>query len=104
MQMYLSIIVTAFLFSYWLFKKKFKAKPLSIPINVETGDIIHGAFGSLLANLSLHQMYIDVMAGILLYLAYQFAGFLRKGDAVDKDIATFTAGYFGTLIMGGIKL
>ena len=102
--MYLSIAVTAFLFSYWLFKKRYKARPFKLPINVETGDVIHGAFGSLLANLSLRGMYIDVMAGILLYLAYQFAGFLRKGDAVDKDIATFTAGYFGTLVVGGVPL
>jgi len=102
--MYLSIIVTAFLFSYWIFKKKFRARPLNLPINVETGDIIHGAFGSLLANLSLHGMYVDVMVGVLLYLAYQFAGFLRKHDTIDKDIATFVAGYFGTIIVGGIPL
>jgi len=102
--MYLSIIVTAFLFSYWFFKKKFKAKPLSLPINVETGDIIHGAFGSLLANLSLHGMYIDVMVGVLLYLAYQFTEFAVKQDTIHKDIATFVAGYFGTLIVGGISL
>jgi len=102
--MYLSVIVTAFLFSYWFFKKKFRARPLSLPINVETGDIIHGAFGSLLANLSLHGMYVDVMVGVLLYLAYQFAGFLRKHDTIDKDIATFVAGYFGTIIVGGIQL
>ena len=102
--MYLSLIVTAFLFSYWFFKKRFKSIPLKLPINVETGDIIHGAFGSLLANLSLHQMYVDVMIGVLLYLAYQFAGFIRKNDIVDKDIATFVAGYFGTLVVGGIPL
>jgi hypothetical protein len=102
--MYLSITVTAFLFSYWLFKKRFKAKPLSLPINVETGDIIHGAFGSLLANLSLHQMYVDVMVGVLLYLAYQFTEFAVKQDTIYKDIATFVAGYFGTIIMGGIPL
>ena len=102
--MYLSVAVTAFLFSYWLIRKRYRVRPFKLPINVETGDIIHAAFGSLLANLSLHGMYIDVMAGILLYLAYQFAGFLRKGDAVDKDIATFTAGYFGTIITGGIPL
>jgi len=102
--MYLSIAVTALLFSYWLLRKRYKMRPLKLPVNVETGDIIHAAFGSLLANLSLHGMYIDVMVGILLYLAYQFAGFLRKGDAVDKDIATFTAGYFGTIITGGIPL
>ena len=102
--MYLSVVITAFLFSYWFFKKRYKVKPLTLPINVETGDIIHGAFGSLLANLSLHQMYVDVMVGVLLYLAYQFAGFLRKHDTVDKDIATFMAGYFGTIVIGGIPL
>jgi len=102
--MYLSVIITAFLFSYWFFRKKFRARTLSLPINVETGDIIHGAFGSLLANLSLHGMYVDVMVGVLLYLAYQFAGFLRKHDTIDKDIATFVAGYFGTIIVGGIPL
>jgi len=102
--MYLSIAVTAFLFSYWYLKKRYKIRPLKLPISAETGDIIHGAFGSLLANLSLRGMYVDVMAGMLLYLAYQFAGFLRKGDTVDKDIATFTAGYFGTIVIGGIPL
>jgi len=102
--MYLSVIITAFLFSYWLFKKKFRARPLGLPINVETGDVIHGAFGSLLANLSLHGMYVDVMVGVLLYLAYQFTEFYVKQDAIYKDIATFTAGYFGTIIAGGIPL
>jgi len=103
--MYLSVVVTAFLFSYWFFKKKFRAKPLQLPINVETGDVIHGAFGSLLANLSLHQMYIDVMVGVLLYLAYQFTEFaVKQQDAIYKDIATFTAGYFGTIVAGGIPL
>lgn len=102
--MYLSLIVTAFLFSYWFFKKRFKARPLKLPVDVQTGDIIHGAFGSLLANLSLNQMYVDVMIGVLLYLAYQFTGFIRKNDTVDKDIATFVAGYFGTLVAGGIPL
>ena len=104
MQMYLSVAVTAFLFSYWLFKKRYKARPFKLPVNVETGDVIHAAFGSLLANLSLHQMYVDVMVGVLLYLAYQFAGYLRKGDTVDKDVATFVAGYFGTLIVGSTPL
>jgi hypothetical protein len=102
--MYLPLIVTAFLFSYWFFKKRFKAKPLGLPINVQTGDIIHGAFGSLLANLSMHQMYVDVMVGVLMYLAYQFTEFAVKHDEVYKDIATFTAGYFGTLAVGGIPL
>jgi hypothetical protein len=102
--MYLSLIVTAFLFSYWFFKKRFKARPFQLPINVETGDIIHGAFGSLLANLSLHQMYVDVMVGVLLYLAYQFTEFAVKHDTIHKDIATFVAGYFGTIIAGGIPL
>jgi hypothetical protein len=102
--MYLSVILTAFLFSYWFFKKRFRVRPLQLPINVEAGDIIHGAFGSLLANLSLHQMYIDVMVGVLLYLAYQFTEFYIKHDAIHKDIATFMAGYFGTLIAGGIPL
>lgn len=102
--MYLSLIVTAFLFSYWFFKNRFKARPLKLPVDVQTGDIIHGAFGSLLANLSLNQMYVDVMIGVLLYLAYQFTGFIRKNDTVDKDIAAFVAGYFGTLIVGGIPL
>jgi hypothetical protein len=102
--MYLSIAVTAFLFSYWFFKKRYNVKPFRLPVDVQTGDIIHGGFGSLLANLSLHGMYVDMMVGVLLYLAYQFAGFLRKGDTVDKDIATFVAGYFGTIIVGGIPL
>jgi len=102
--MYLPLIVTAFLFSYWFFKKKYKARPFQLPIDVQTGDIIHGAFGSLLANLSLHQMYIDVMVGVLLYLAYQFTEFAVKHDEIHKDIATFMAGYFGTLIVGGIPL
>lgn len=102
--MYLSLIVTAFLFSYWFFKKRFKARPLKLPVDVQTGDIIHGAFGSLLANLSLNQMYVDVMVGVLLYIVYQFIGFIRKNDTVDKDIATFVAGYFGTLVVGGIPL
>jgi len=100
--MYLSVIATAFLFSYWFFKKKFRARPLSLPINVETGDIIHGAFGSLLANLSLHGMYVDTMVGVLMYLAYQFTEFAVKQDTIYKDIATFVAGYFGTIIVGGI--
>jgi len=102
--MYLSVVITAFLFSYWLFKKRFRARPLTLPINVETGDVIHGAFGSLLANLSLHGMYVDVMVGVLLYLAYQFTEFYVKQDAIYKDIATFTAGYFGTIVAGGIPL
>ena len=102
--MYLSIIATALLFSYWFFKKRYKVRPFKLPINVETGDVIHGAFGSLLANLSLHQMYIDVMVGVLLYLAYQFTEFVVKQDTIYKDIATLMAGYFGTIILGGIPL
>jgi hypothetical protein len=102
--MYLSIAVTVFLFSYWVLRKKFRVKPLSLPINVETGDIIHAAFGSLLANLSLHLMQFDVFIGTVLYLVYQYAGYLRKKDTIDKDIATFIAGYFGTLLAGGVKL
>jgi len=99
-----SIVITAVLFSYWLYKKVRNPKPFQFPINVQTGDVIHGAFGSLLANLSLHQMYIDVMVGVLLYLAYQFTEFAVKQDAIYKDIATFTAGYFGTIVTGGIPL
>jgi hypothetical protein len=102
--MYLSVIITALLFSYWLFKKRFKSRPLSLPINIETGDVIHGAFGSLLANLSLHGMYVDVMVGVLMYLAYQFTEFAVKQDTIYKDIATFMAGYFGTIIAGGMPL
>jgi len=102
--MYLSVVITAFLFSYWFFKKRFRTRPFQLPINVETGDIIHGAFGSLLANISLHGMYVDVMVGVLLYLAYQFTEFYVKQDAIYKDIATFTAGYFGTIIAGGVQL
>jgi hypothetical protein len=49
-------------------------------------------------------MYIDVMVGVLLYLAYQFTEFAVKQDAIYKDIATFTAGYFGTIVAGGIPL
>ena len=102
--MYLSVVITAFLFSYWFFKKRFRTRPFQLPINVETGDIIHGAFGSLLANISLHGMYVDVMVGVLLYLAYQFTEFYVKQDAIYNDIATYTAGYFGTIIAGGVQL
>jgi len=41
---------------------------------------------------------------VLLYLAYQFTEFYVKQDTIYKDIATFTAGYFGTIIAGGIPL
>jgi hypothetical protein len=102
--MHLSVAVTALLFTYWLLKKRYRIRPFKLPIDVQTGDVIHGAFGSLLANLSLYGMYVDVAVGVLLYLAYQFAGFLRKNDTVDKDIATFTAGYFSTLILSTVKL
>jgi len=102
--MYLSLALTAFLFSYWFFKKRFRVRPFQLPIDVQTGDIIHAAFGSLLANLSLHGMYVDVMVGVLLYLAYQLSEFAVKHDTIHKDIATFMAGYFGTIIAGGIPL
>jgi hypothetical protein len=49
-------------------------------------------------------MYVDVMIGVLLYLAYQFAEFIIKQDTIHKDIATFMAGYFGTLVAGSIPL
>jgi len=49
-------------------------------------------------------MYIDVMVGVLLYLAYQFTEFAVNRDTIHKDIATFTAGYFGTIVAGGIPL
>ena len=104
MQMYLSIAVTVFLFSYWLLRKRYKVHSLRLPANMETGDVIHSAFGSLLANLSIHGMHIDVMAGIVLYLAYQVASFLKKSSTISKDIATFTAGYFSTLIVSRIPL
>jgi hypothetical protein len=100
----ISIVITAVLFSYWLYKKLAKPRTFQFPINIKTGDIIHGAFGSLLANLSLHGMYVDVMVGVLLYLTYQFTEFAVKQDTIYKDIATFTAGYFGTLVVGGIPL
>jgi hypothetical protein len=102
--MYLSVVVTAVLFSYWFLRKRYKVKPLKLPVDVQTGDIIHAAFGSLLANLSLHSMQFDAFIGTILYLAYQTAGYLRKRDTIDKDIATFVAGYFGTLLTGGVKL
>jgi len=102
--MYLPVAITAFLFSYWLFKKKYKTRPFKLPVDIQSGDVVHGAFGSLLANLSLKGMYIDVMAGILLYLTHQFAVFIRNNDAIDRDIATFTAGYFGTLVSSFIGL
>jgi len=99
-----SIVITAVLFSYWLYKKVRNPKPLQFPINVQTGDVIHSAFGSLLANLSIQGHMFDVAVGIILYLAYQFTEFAVKQDAIYKDIATFTAGYFGTIVAGGIPL
>jgi hypothetical protein len=100
----ISIVITAVLFSYWLYKKLAKPRTFQFPIDIQTGDVIHGAFGSLLANLSLHVMYVDVMVGVLLYLTYQFTEFAVKQDTIYKDIATFMAGYFGTLVVGGIPL
>jgi len=102
--MYLSVVITAFLFSYWFFKKRFKVKPLQLPINVETGDIIHGAFGSLLANLSMQGHLFDVTVGVIMYLAYQIFEWTVKKDAIYKDIATFVAGYFITLTAKYIPL
>ena len=99
-----SIVITAVLFSYWLYKKVRNPKPLQFPINVQTGDVIHSAFGSLLANLSIQGHMFDVAVGIILYLAYQFTEFAVKQDAIYKDIATFTAGYFGTIVAGSIPL
>ena len=99
-----SIVITAVLFSYWLYKKVAKPRPFQFPINVQTGDVIHSAFGSLLANLSIQGHMFDVAVGIILYLAYQFTEFAVKQDAIYKDIATFTAGYFGTIVAGGIPL
>jgi hypothetical protein len=101
---YLSVALTAFLFTYWLLRRKRKIRPLSLPVDVPTSDTIHAVFGSLLANLSLHGMQFDAFIGTVLYLAYQTAGYLHKRDTIDKDIATFTAGYFLTLITGGVKL
>ena len=99
-----SIVITAVLFSYWLYKKVRNPKPFQFPINVQTGDVIHSAFGSLLANLSMQGHMFDVAVGVILYLAYQFTEFAVKQDSIYKDIATFTAGYFGTIVAGGIPL
>jgi hypothetical protein len=44
------------------------------------------------------------MVGVLMYLAYQLVEFAVKHDAIYKDIATFMAGYFGTIIAGGVPL
>jgi len=87
-------VITNTLFFLWLFSKRFKRPMIRI---VEGGDIVHATYGSLLASLSLNGMYFDVSIGILLYLAYQTAGYVRKRDAVDKDIATFVGGYFVTV-------
>jgi len=92
-----SIIITAVLFSYWLYRKIRNPRTLQLPINVQTGDVIHSAFGSLLANLSMQGHLFDVAVGVLLYLAYQVTEFMMKRDTIYKDIATFTAGYFITL-------
>jgi len=92
-----SIIITAILFSYWLYRKIRNSRPLQLPINVQTGDVIHSAFGSLLANLSMQGHLFDVAVGVLLYLAYQVTEWMVKKDTIYKDIATFTAGYFITL-------
>ena len=92
-----SIIITAVLFSYWLYKKAAKPKPFQFPIDIQTGDVIHSAFGSLLANLSIQGHLFDVAVGVLLYLAYQITEWIMKKDTIYKDIATFTAGYFITL-------
>jgi hypothetical protein len=99
-----SIVITAVLFSYWLYKKIKNPKPLQFPINVQTGDVIHSAFGSLLANLSMQGHMFDVAVGVILYLAYQIFEWTVKKDTIYKDIATFTAGYFGTIVAGGIPL
>ena len=87
-------VLTGVFFSLWLLSIRVKRPMFKI---VEGGDIIHTAYGSLLASLSLNGMYFDVSIGILLYLAYQTAGYVRKKDAVDKDIATFVGGYFITI-------
>jgi len=92
-----SIIITAVLFSYWLYKKVRNPKPFQFPINIQTGDVIHSAFGSLLANLSMQGHMFDVAVGVVLYLAYQIFEWTVKKDTIYKDIATFTAGYFITL-------
>jgi cytochrome bd-type quinol oxidase subunit 1 len=44
------------------------------------------------------------MVGVFMYLAYQFTEFVVKQDTIYKDIATFMAGYFGTIIAGGVPL
>jgi Pyruvate/2-oxoacid:ferredoxin oxidoreductase gamma subunit len=100
----ISIVITAVLFSYWLYKKLAKPRTFQFPIDIQTGDIIHGAFGSLLANLSMQGYLFDVMVGVLLYLTYQFTEFAVKQDTIYKDIATFTAGYFATIVSKYIPL
>jgi len=87
-------VIVGIFFSFWLFSKRIKRPMFKI---VEGGDIIHTAYGSLLASLSLNGMYFDVTIGILMYLAYQTAGYVRKKDTIDKDIATFAGGYFATV-------
>jgi len=99
-----SIVITAILFSYWLYKKATKSRPLQFPIDVQTGDVIHSAFGSLLANLSMQGHLFDVAIGVVLYLAYEVFEWIVKKDTMYKDIATFTAGYFITLTAKFIPL
>ncbi len=100
----ISIVITAVLFSYWLYKKLAKPRTFQFPIDVQTGDVIHGAFGSLLANLSMQGHIFDVAIGIVLYLAYQIFEWTVKKDTIYKDIATFTAGYFATIASKYIPL
>jgi len=76
--MYLPLAVTVALFSYWLLKKRRRVRPFKLPIDVQTGDVVHGAFGSLLANMSIHGMHFDVAVGVVLYLAYQIAGYFKE--------------------------
>jgi len=100
-----SIIITAVLFSYWLYKKIAKPRPFQFHIiDVQTGDVIHSAFGSLLANLSMQGHLFDVAVGVILYLMYQITEWMMKRDTIYKDIATFTAGYFITLTAKYIPL
>jgi cytochrome bd-type quinol oxidase subunit 1 len=65
---------------------------------------MHSAFGSLLANLSMQGHMFDVTIGVVLYLAYQIFEWTVKKDAIYKDTATFTAGYFITLTAKYIPL
>jgi hypothetical protein len=94
--MLVQVILTAILFSYWLYKKTAKPMTFQFPINVQTGDVIHSAFGSLLANLSNQGHLFDVAIGVILYIAYEVFEWIIKRDTIHKDIATFIAGYFIT--------